>query len=50
MYNQAVLKNQFGQQFSATVDIWSLGVTIYHVCTGQLPFQPYGGRANTATM
>ena len=36
--------------FDASVDIWSTGVTIYHVATGQLPFQPYGGRRNAETM
>ena len=31
-------------------EMWSIGVTLYHVATGQLPFQPLGGRTNRATM
>lgn len=31
-------------------EMWSIGVTLYHVATGQLPFQPLGGRNNRATM
>ncbi|KAL8611310.1 hypothetical protein ACOMHN_013741 [Nucella lapillus] len=50
MYERAVLRLPTGQQFDAKVDLWSLGVTFYHVATGQLPFQPYGGRSNKETM
>ena len=32
-------------------EMWSIGVTLYHVATGQLPFQPLGGcRNNRPTM
>ena len=31
-------------------EMWSIGVTLYHVATGQLPFQPLGGRNNRTTM
>jgi len=31
-------------------EMWSIGVTLYHVATGQLPFQPFGGRNNRSTM
>ncbi|KAJ8302292.1 hypothetical protein KUTeg_021279 [Tegillarca granosa] len=50
MYKKAVLRQHIGTFFDASVDLWSLGVTMYHVATGFLPFQPYGGRSNTATM
>ena len=43
IYERAVLRKPQGKKFSATVDLWSLGVTLYHVATGQLPFRPYGG-------
>lgn len=50
MYEQAVLRRPGAHSFDASVDLWSLGVTIYHVATGRLPFQPYGGRSNAGTM
>lgn len=39
-----------GKTFGATVDLWSIGVTLYHVATGNLPFRPFGGRRNKETM
>lgn len=50
MYERAVLRKPQGKTFGATVDLWSIGVTLYHVATGNLPFRPYGGRRNKETM
>ena len=35
MYERAVLRKPVGKTFGATVDLWSIGVTLYHVATGQ---------------
>jgi len=43
MYERAVLRRSTGKQFMATVDLWSIGVTLYHIATGHLPFRPFGG-------
>jgi len=50
MYERAVLRKPVGKTFGATVDLWSIGVTLYHVATGNLPFRPFGGRRNKDTM
>lgn len=50
MYERAVLRKPVGKSFGATVDLWSIGVTLYHVATGNLPFRPFGGRRNKETM
>ena len=50
IYERAVLRKPVGKTFGATVDLWSIGVTLYHVATGNLPFRPFGGRRNKETM
>ena len=35
MYERAVLRKPVGKTFGATVDLWSIGVTLFHVATGE---------------
>ena len=50
MYERAVLRKPVGKTFGSFVDLWSIGVTMYHIATGSLPFRPFGGRRNKETM
>ncbi|KAF5899467.1 inhibitor of nuclear factor kappa-B kinase subunit epsilon, partial [Clarias magur] len=51
MYERAVLRKPQQKTYGVTVDLWSIGVTFYHVASGSLPFSPFGGpRKNKQTM
>ncbi|KAI1285307.1 Serine/threonine-protein kinase TBK1 [Halotydeus destructor] len=50
MYERAVLRKPAGKTFRANFDLWSIGVTLFHIGTGSLPFKPFGGRKNKDTM
>ena len=49
VFERALLAGQ-NVKFNASIDLWSLGVTIFHVATDHLPFQSHGGRKNKEDM
>lgn len=50
IYKKAVMHYSPGGTFNNTVDLWSLGVTYYHLACGRLPFVPYLANADKGTM
>ncbi|XP_046840740.1 serine/threonine-protein kinase TBK1-like [Xenia sp. Carnegie-2017] len=50
VYERGVLKRQAPKQFGANIDLWSLGVTFFHVATGKLPFRAFQSRVNRLKM
>lgn len=49
MYQQGVLRQPGTSEFTVACDTWSLGVTLFQVITGHLPFQAFEGREDTQT-
>ncbi|XP_062575655.1 inhibitor of nuclear factor kappa-B kinase subunit epsilon-like [Saccostrea cucullata] len=50
IFKAAFIDRYRPREFDISVDLWSLGATLYHAATGKVPFQPYHGRGDKHTM
>lgn len=50
MYNRCFMNDPAEAAFPHSVDLWSIGATLYHVAAGQLPFQSFLGRKDRSSM
>ncbi|XP_050412003.1 uncharacterized protein LOC126826913 isoform X2 [Patella vulgata] len=46
MYQKAFINREADITFNYTVDMWSLGCTLYQAITGDMPYKPYQGARN----
>lgn len=50
IFKAAFIDRYRPREFDISVDLWSLGATLYHTATGKVPFQPFHGRGDKHTM
>ncbi|KAL8559197.1 hypothetical protein ACOMHN_048444 [Nucella lapillus] len=50
LFKVAIMNEGRSLQFPHSVDLWSVGATIYNAATGSVPFAPFRGRRDPDTM
>ncbi|XP_076447749.1 serine/threonine-protein kinase TBK1-like [Babylonia areolata] len=50
LFKVAIMNEGESLRFPHSVDLWSVGATIYNAATGSVPFCPYNGRRDPDTM